>query len=667
MSFELALPDDQLRQRFFALKTPGDVASLLDVRYPVLEYWLFIAHPDKKYITFTLSKASSGFRTISAPTPNLKIIQQKLNQVLSTVYEVKKPAHGFVKTKSIVTNAQVHAGQTFVFNLDLQDFFPAINFGRVRGMFMAQPYNLPDSVATVLAQICCHKNELPQGAPTSPVISNMICGQLDDQLFSLAKREKCLYTRYADDITFSTSRVIFPQKIAWSKYNSLTEKTTWRPGSEVRRIIKSNGFSINPEKSRMQIINQHQEVTGLTVNEFPNVKRRYVRQIRAMLHAWEKYGLARVEREYYDRYNQQQRGPYKSKPSFKQIVKGKIEFLGMVRGQNNPIYVRYRDWFRRLTTFPDPVSQVPQAAQTIESDQSFVFEQWLDRLDNVPFPLASILWTYRANDNPKEKYEHLLHFFEALAQFMATILWSGFHEDEKAQSKLKALLAKEQVKLRQSSFGTWRSIFENLSAYMRKQLKNSEGRADCCRLFKTDKMEILNLLCTQKLLPVFHDTNSMRNQKAHGGLVSQAEAEVQLRELEKYLRTVIEIFRDIWTAYELISSLGGTYHSHSGLYKLRIQRVMSDRADFAKQNRTFDHPLDNEFLYLSDPNQQQALKLLPFIKILQSPITESNACYFYSRQESTGHIRFVSYHFKPEPEIIREFQDTAAVLESFLQ
>jgi RNA-directed DNA polymerase len=178
MSLYLTLPEDQLRQRFFALQTPEDVAQLLDVSYPLLQYWLFIADPEKKYVMFTLRKASGGFRTISAPTPYLKIIQQKLNQVLSTVYEVKEPVHGFAAGKSIVTNAHVHAGQSFVFNLDLRDFFPTINFGRVRGMFMSRPYNLPDSVATILAQICCHKNALPQGAPTSPTVSNMICGQL---------------------------------------------------------------------------------------------------------------------------------------------------------------------------------------------------------------------------------------------------------------------------------------------------------------------------------------------------------------------------------------------------------------------------------------------------------------------------------------------------------
>jgi hypothetical protein len=490
---------------------------------------------------------------------------------------------------------------------------------------------------------------------------------LDDQLFYLARRENCLYTRYADDITFSTSRVIFPQKIAWSKYNSVTEKMTWRPGREVRRIIESNGFALHPEKFRMQIINQHQEVTGLTVNEFPNVKRRYVRQLRAVLHAWEKYGLARAEREYYDRYNQHQRGPHKSMPSFKQIVKGKIEFLGMVRGQDNPIYLRYKTWFGRLSTYPEEVRQVPQATPATDSNQRFVFEQWLE---SVPFPLASILWTYRANDNPKEKYEHLLHFFEALAQFMATILLSSFYEGEGIKKELRDLLAKPGLDLERSSFGTWKAIFEKLSKQMRKLLKTDEGKEACYLLFKTKKMTVLNMLCSTELVHVFIETNKLRNKwKGHGGAVSQAAARLLLLELEKHLQKITNAFGEIWTDFRLIGPVNSSYHA--GYYEFRVNLLMGSRTPFLKEQHRFEHPLDRELdrerLYFCDPDEQQALELLPFVKILPSPPTEPNACYFYNRQESQGRIRLVSYHFEPESEIIDEFQDTAAVLESFLQ
>ena len=102
----------------------------------------------------------------------------------------------------------------FVF-IDLENFFPSINFGRVRGLFMSEPFNVPQAGATILAQLCCHRGVLPQGAPTSPVISNIICSRLDRQLMKLAQSHNCFCTRYADDITFSKTRTAFPAEIGY--------------------------------------------------------------------------------------------------------------------------------------------------------------------------------------------------------------------------------------------------------------------------------------------------------------------------------------------------------------------------------------------------------------------------------------------------------------------
>src|SRR3989338_2322638 len=206
MSLELKASKDDLRAEFFALESRKDVADLLEVSDKQLIYHLYIASASERYVTFQIPKKTSGVREISAPASALKIVQQKLNQVLQSVYEPKPSVHGFTLTKSIVSNAKVHAGRKYVFNIDLKDFFPSINFGRVRGLFIGFPYNRNTAVATVLAQICCFNNQLPQGAPTSPTVSNMICAKLDAQLQQLAKRYKCTYTRYADDITFSTTK-----------------------------------------------------------------------------------------------------------------------------------------------------------------------------------------------------------------------------------------------------------------------------------------------------------------------------------------------------------------------------------------------------------------------------------------------------------------------------
>ena len=165
-------------------------------------YHIYLVQSEKRYKTFDIPKKSGGTRQISTPITALKIIQRKLNQVLQAVYQTKPSVHGFVSSKNVVTNAQNHVKKRYVLNIDLKDFFPSVNFGRVRGMFMATPYGLHPDVATVLAQICCYNNHLPQGAPTSPIITNMICAKMDGQLQRLAKECKATYTRYADDITF---------------------------------------------------------------------------------------------------------------------------------------------------------------------------------------------------------------------------------------------------------------------------------------------------------------------------------------------------------------------------------------------------------------------------------------------------------------------------------
>src|SRR5207253_3206344 len=151
--------------------------------------------------SFEVRKRAGGARTIAAPRGALRLLQVKLLNILSEVFDPRESVHGFVRDRSIVTNADRHKGRPVLLNVDLQDFFPSINFGRVRGVFMAKPYSLPPNVATVLAQLCCLANQLPQGAPTSPIIANMVCARLDGQLQRLAKATDATYTRYADDIT----------------------------------------------------------------------------------------------------------------------------------------------------------------------------------------------------------------------------------------------------------------------------------------------------------------------------------------------------------------------------------------------------------------------------------------------------------------------------------
>ncbi|NBX75262.1 MAG: RNA-directed DNA polymerase, partial [Proteobacteria bacterium] len=194
------------------LKTPQDLATYLGVDYfQHVVFHIYIYPKEKRYLSFEIPKKSGGTRKIQAPATHLKTLQRKLASKLIEEYRVQHPAHGFLRQRSIITNADRHINKRYVLNIDLKDFFGTINFGRVRGMFMGKPYSLPPKIATILAQICCHDNALPQGAPTSPIITNMICSKLDNQLRKMAQSHLCTYTRYADDITISTNRKLFPK------------------------------------------------------------------------------------------------------------------------------------------------------------------------------------------------------------------------------------------------------------------------------------------------------------------------------------------------------------------------------------------------------------------------------------------------------------------------
>ena len=327
---------ETLRNQFYDLQTPEDVAALLDIEYKQLQYLLYHTNHHQRYTTFIIPKASGEDRCITAPTRQLKALQRSLNNVFQDVYRVKPSVHGFVHKRSIRTNAEAHIGKRYILNIDIQNFFPAINFGRVRGLFMGPPYHRPPSVATVLAQLCCHANQLPQGAPTSPIVANMICAKLDSQLQHTAQTFRCYYTRYADDMTFSTNIATFPSALAI--INALGQIEI---GPTLTQVIRDNGFQINQQKVRLQQRRERQEVTGLTVNKFPNVNRSYIRQIRAMLYAWGKFGEAEAQREFLHRYDRKRRYTSSETPIFRFVVKGKIAFLGMIRGTHDPLFLRF--------------------------------------------------------------------------------------------------------------------------------------------------------------------------------------------------------------------------------------------------------------------------------------------------------------------------------------
>ena len=192
--------------------TREEFAKGFDVPLKNLTYVLYILNTDRLYHTFTIPKKHGGEREINAPIEaDLKEIQRKISKKLYVYfYKELNPknniAHAFIKNRSFITNAEIHKNKKWVLNIDLEDFYPSINFGRVKGFFEKNKNFLySKDAAIIMAQLTCYKKHLPQGATTSPIIANLIASILDSRLLKIAKKYKCDYTRYADDLTFSSN------------------------------------------------------------------------------------------------------------------------------------------------------------------------------------------------------------------------------------------------------------------------------------------------------------------------------------------------------------------------------------------------------------------------------------------------------------------------------
>ena len=276
---------------------------------------------ERCYKEFEIPKKSGGVRRITAPTGTLKDIMSCTADLLSEIYVPSDAAMGFIAGRSVKTNAEAHLGKCYVLNLDLSDFFPSIDSWMVESALVR--YGVEALTARLIATICCYpkkdedgkiRNVLPQGAPTSPVLSNMVCRSLDFRLQGLADYFLLKYTRYADDLTFSSNHHVYDKDGEFF--------------AELRRIISGNGFTINEAKTRLLVRwHDRREVTGLTVGEKVNVSRKWLKNLRAAMHHLEKIHIdaAALRR-----------------------VEGKVNYLGMIKGKEDPTYRRLRNRLRRV-------------------------------------------------------------------------------------------------------------------------------------------------------------------------------------------------------------------------------------------------------------------------------------------------------------------------------
>ena len=277
------------------IKTDKDLAKLLGIEYKQLRFLVY--HRDVVYVDhynrYTIPKKKGGTRNIAAPKATMKTAQRKILEEILSKISISEHAHGFLKGKSVVSGAQSHVKQPeLLINMDLENFFPTITFERVRGMFRAFGYS--GYIASLLAMICTYCERMPievrgeikyvktsdrimpQGSPASPMITNIICMKLDKRLSGLATESGFVYTRYADDMSFSLreEKTLENSNLDTRKFCGL-----------ILKIVSEEGFKINKAKTRFLRKNNRQCITGVVINnEEIGVPKKWIKRLRAAIY-----------------------------------------------------------------------------------------------------------------------------------------------------------------------------------------------------------------------------------------------------------------------------------------------------------------------------------------------------------------------------------------------
>ncbi len=290
-----------------------------------------------RYTHISIPKKRGGARELRVPDKRLKYQQRRILPLLEQIYEPRYPVHGFVKGKSVITNANSHQARPYVLNMDLKDFFGTITRNRVDGLL--RYLGLPADVAQAVCAVCTASMTLPQGAPTSPILANMVCFRLDNELTQFCKTHNFRYTRYADDLTISS--YVEPHHLFENGVPPSGKIEREKLAAGLRSIVSGNVFEINPDKTRYFGKKRRKEVTGLVVNEFTNVRRTFVRDLRAALYKVQTLGLAAAQAEFDAKYG--------AGTDLQRMLRGRLEWLAQVRSRSFSAYrtlaARYNDLF----------------------------------------------------------------------------------------------------------------------------------------------------------------------------------------------------------------------------------------------------------------------------------------------------------------------------------
>lgn len=309
---------------FCGINSMRALCEILKVDQRKLE--LLAQHP--QYKTFNIPKKGGGERQIEVPDKTHKIILSRLNTYLQSVYffEKSNAAYGFIlgvknddDRRNVVANARKHRGKPYMVNIDLKDFFHSVTTEQLIKIFSAKPFSFKRGLPVLLAELTTYKGRLPMGTPTSPVLSNLACGALDEALTQLSASMLWVFTRYADDMTFSSARPINSEMI-----------------NSIIGIINQHGFTVNYRKLRRLQPEDEKIVTGLLVTDKVSLAPAYLPALAAELQRLKEVWLAQ---------NEQGQLSTKWAEDFKLQVRGRLNFAGFVMGKNHSQYQDLKDAF----------------------------------------------------------------------------------------------------------------------------------------------------------------------------------------------------------------------------------------------------------------------------------------------------------------------------------
>jgi RNA-directed DNA polymerase len=348
-----------------APKPPPEFASLqaLKLYLQITDEELLVIrkHRSKMYSHFAIPKKSGGVRIIDAPDARLLFLQRKLLDVLMSMHKPRNPVHGFVRQRSALTNAKEHLKRQHILNIDLKDFFPSISQERVSGLLSA--IGIPKEVGIPILAICCVRNRLPQGAATSPIISNMISLRMDRRIMSFCKTRRIKYTRYADDLTFSL--FTSPHQLFEAELPSPGRLKSDQVSRELNSIIIDNGFTPNESKIWYSGPTSRKEVTGLNVSDIVNVPRKFVRIVRATIFDIEKNGYPAAQRKFST--------ITKRISPLAEHLRGKILWISQVKSINDSVYISLARRYNAL--FPSRPLKIGHSKGEIRDLANWVLEK----------------------------------------------------------------------------------------------------------------------------------------------------------------------------------------------------------------------------------------------------------------------------------------------------